>query len=568
MSLYNFRDIGSGQSPAPGTPAESVTVNGVAFESLPGVQTLYTKGRESMSAEVETKALPGNGSILLQRRYPERIITVGFQLTSNSPEQFRERWNRVSRFLNFTNAQIIFADEPDKYYIGTAGEVEQPEPGKLTVKAEFQIVCPDPYKYALEETEVSATKDSDGNARFITYYEGDIPVKPSFEVEFSNFCGHVALSDNNGNMLYFGSPNDASNNTTANQMMDANASYIANSIPKTTEGLYSTEYGLPKYHNPNYSLEKYTALGYYTKEEGNYNINWAKANDYGDNQYDYDKNGVPDGIYVAGPAKKFSTSYYNHIIADVTLKIIFSTMHAVSSVFECTFAKSVSGHLKPCFGFSFINDNINHKITFNFYKGNQNTNDARFKTYTIDYVPYVNINSDFSKETSCYMNIKMGKIGDNFLFQYSLMDAEMNVNKTENIILPTGILSELTDSMNCLNMGWFIEDFPSYVYRCTTYNGGVFWPAVGIVETKLTKFTFSSEDISIPTYFPNSKLEVNVNDAKIVIDKAENQGAGVIGNDWDTFSLQPGDNLIPLSYSDWYTGTKGKAKMKYRAVYL
>ena len=78
-----------------------------------------------------------DGSEYRNSRTISRSITVGYQLLTDSPEDFREKFNALNKILNQKEAKLIFADEPDKYFIGTKSKVGDVKEGQLNVTGEF-----------------------------------------------------------------------------------------------------------------------------------------------------------------------------------------------------------------------------------------------------------------------------------------------------------------------------------------------------------------------------------------------------------------------------------------------
>ena len=76
-----------------------------------------------------------------------------YQLVTQSNEEFREAYNKLGGILNTEDAQLIFRDEPDKYFIGTPSLIEEVEPGRNAVVGELEFLCLDPFKYSVVEYE-------------------------------------------------------------------------------------------------------------------------------------------------------------------------------------------------------------------------------------------------------------------------------------------------------------------------------------------------------------------------------------------------------------------------------
>lgn len=147
--MYTFVDIDEYQTGRL-LPAEAMSYNGTYIENeITGYRTLYTSGRELLVSELQTGEITGiDGARYLGRRRPVRTIKVGYQLIADSPSDFRNKFNKLNSLLATEQVQIIFADEPDKYFIGTKTGNTAIEPGMNAVTGEIEITCTDPYKYS------------------------------------------------------------------------------------------------------------------------------------------------------------------------------------------------------------------------------------------------------------------------------------------------------------------------------------------------------------------------------------------------------------------------------------
>lgn len=179
--IYNFTDTLKRATPGE-LPGEALFINGEAIENLiEGYRTLYVKGRESMSAEIALMEQgKADGSLFNYKRYPERVITVGFQIIAATNEKYRFAFNLLGGILNVTEAQLIFNDELDKFYIGTPGEIDEIEPGANKIVGEFNIVCATPFKYSVEEKSVSVPARTSATEKTFLY-NGTVPTRPRIE---------------------------------------------------------------------------------------------------------------------------------------------------------------------------------------------------------------------------------------------------------------------------------------------------------------------------------------------------------------------------------------------------
>lgn len=239
--MYNFRDVNE-ISEGYILPSEAMKINGEYIESqINGYRTLHVMGREALSPElsyIETGAR--DGSALKSRRYPVRTISVTYQLIADSPAAFRDAFNKLGSILNVENAQLIFNDEPDKFFIGTPAAIGNVDPGKNAVVGEIVIDCLDPFKYSVEEYE--ATTDLDGSSILIDY-NGTYKAYPTLEAEFFNEneagedgetetaltgdgdCGYVAFFNEKEKIIQLGDPDEVDAESYAKSQTLINCTY-------------------------------------------------------------------------------------------------------------------------------------------------------------------------------------------------------------------------------------------------------------------------------------------------------------------------------------------------------
>lgn len=212
MAAYNFIDVNE-VSDGYMLPSEALQINGDYIEFLiDGYRTLNVTGREALSPELthfETGVR--DGSVLQSKRYPARTIIVKYQLVADTPEEFREAYNKLGGILNVENAELIFNDEQDKYFIGTPSLVGSVEPGTNAVVGEIEFFCADPFKYSVVEYE--ATPYSDEGSILIDY-NGTYKAYPTLEAEFiedeagGGDCGYVAFFNESEKIIQLGDPGE------------------------------------------------------------------------------------------------------------------------------------------------------------------------------------------------------------------------------------------------------------------------------------------------------------------------------------------------------------------------
>lgn len=221
--MYEFIDVNE-TSEGGVLPSEALQINGEYIENqISGYRTLNVQGREALSPDVVTfETGVRDGSKLRSKKYPERIITVTYQLKAESSEAFREAYNKLAAILDVEEAELIFNDEQDKFFIGTPCIIGAVAPGLNAVVGEFEILCADPFKYSVLEYE--ARPDLAGSSILIDY-NGTYKAYPTLEAEFYNEtlagavatslgdCGYVAFFNENEKIIQLGDPEEKDTET-------------------------------------------------------------------------------------------------------------------------------------------------------------------------------------------------------------------------------------------------------------------------------------------------------------------------------------------------------------------
>lgn len=191
MILYNFYNL-ERHDPDTGLSAEAVTVDGVTLDqAIPEFTTLQVTGRELVGYDVSTITVGSqDGSRLQKKRREARKLTVKYQIDVETPQRFREVYYQLNRLLSGENKKISFADDPDKYFIGTLTGADTPGGGQLAVTSAFEFTCFDPYAYANTE-DVFKWSDSLTTKQISVGMSGKVAGKTS-PVPHTIYRGHVA----------------------------------------------------------------------------------------------------------------------------------------------------------------------------------------------------------------------------------------------------------------------------------------------------------------------------------------------------------------------------------------
>lgn len=242
--MYEFRDTINAFSDA-ALPSEALQLNGEYIEEkIAGYRTLYVKGREALAPELNTyETGVRDGSVVKSKRFPARTITIGYQLIAETNEDFREAYNELGRLLDVEDAELIFNDEADKFYIGTPVGISDVEAGRNSVTGEIEIFCADPLKYSVEEFEAYPEEDNtvliDYGGTYKSYpilhtdfySEDDTSDDGESDVELTGDgeCGYVAFFDDKENIIQLGNPDEDDGETYPRSQTLSNVSFYKKS---------------------------------------------------------------------------------------------------------------------------------------------------------------------------------------------------------------------------------------------------------------------------------------------------------------------------------------------------
>lgn len=544
--MYNFVDV-TEVSEGAFLPSEALRINGAYIEDIvPGYRTLWVTGREALSPEISTlETGTRDGSAMKSKRYPARKIRVGYQLITESPEAFRTAYNKLAQVLDVDNAELIFNDEADKFFTGTPCAVGDVEHGRCSVTSEFEIICVDPFKYSVEEKEVSPSSlgsDVVVGKVFEIDYGGTYKSFPKLEASFydeeeangdttkeltgNGDCGFVAFICD-GKIVQLGDEDesDAGDTGVISQTLVAQNFNKATSWGSAAKSYWATNSNTVTVD----AVERIGTMAMKQTAEGEY---YLTPSNYG----------AATGLHGASVTRVIPadangdtgaanfTMMYSHKIGigsgGVTEKGCFQALLVDGSGSEKVVVAGV--HIcKP---------NIGSQGELYFYLNNSVVHSQ---------------NIDLSENNPYFGN------GDSV--KTSIIKKEGNTVTFNIAGIKQSFKSEVIEDMKATEITFI---FGQYGSSLPLSNDGLFY----------AKFVKNNQSVwrNVPNKFSAGDVaKVDCRTGEITLNDAPAPEYGALGNDWENFCLTPGENKVVVVYSDWVFDEYAPTfKMKYREVFL
>lgn len=549
--LYDFIDV-YGMQGESDLPAEAVSYDGKWLDKeIPGFRTLSVSGREIMASVIDEKERENaNGSIYKRKRYAARDIKVNYQLIADTAHEFRILYNRLCQILDAEQVQVLFNDEPDKFFIGTKSDIEEVPEGRNSVVASFTIHCTDPLKYSTKL--YSASADSSGTINI--QYNGTAPYYPEIEtIVGSGGTANVTYMNQNGKVIEFGNESstitkkweEEYNQSTPINYNSAKKDVLPRSFFLQGEQNLNKETNLPVYD-----------LG------GIFN---------GVNPMAYGKptaNAARHGIYMAEKlSHDTSKTFWNGSSITWTIpndpKVTDDTSAGYTDWYLWFHSAMVAGSAKQVGYFSISVEDQNHKAiaTMTFLKNNQ-TDKVQVWFHVGDLCATVHddqyLTCNGNKTLNPWLNDDNGyhsirKNGATFTFhlftpekfQYSLYKDTV----AKYITLYVGGLNAKNNDYPLITLNYLKG------IMFTGYHEGV----------KIQKEDTTT--VGVANFFTSgSVVTVDTSQATISVNGVTRNGVSYIGNAWESFQLKNGVNRIRAVMSSWCSGSSHT--VYYREAFL
>lgn len=549
---YEFTD--TTQRAVDWLPSEAMSINGHYIESIiPGYRTLNVAGRELMSTDVTTEEVGRrNGTIYRSKKYPERVITVTYQLMAETNEEFRRYFEKLNNVLNVEQAKLIFADDVDHYFIGTPSEAEDIEPGTNSVIGNFSIICADPFKYSVEE--FIATPGSDGV--FKIDYHGNFPSYPKVMADFYKStsedanakCGYIAFFNERANILQFGKPE-----LTDELLAEAKSIKVKQGSTITSERLITSACT----NITDWTLNSGTVID----EDLYLKTGSLQANPFGtesDTALRPNSYGSGASIWHGPTASRSIPSDSQGVATHTNWSFAFSLRFAATAQNQIgTFQAFVTDGTDYIAGVEVIKQSAgNTKGTIRAYV---NGSGCVREWNNIDLSSY----GAFGSRSKAH-GITIEKSGSTFKFTVGNLTYSYNKATTQKASAVSFYFGSYGSSDPVAELGIYSCKFASDSVTKTWTSG-----TVADIQSWLKKSTvFGTNDILIAdcsnaTVYVKSSYDMSNDDGAI------RQDLGALGNDWERFFLSPGMNKIGTTYSDWMPSGYGPTfRIAYREVFL
>lgn len=584
--MYEFIDTTNHSESTPYLPIEAVSINGFGEESnyieelISGYRTLYTSGREALPLNLATSAVgSADGETIIYANYPSRIITIGFELKAETPQEFREKFNHLNNILSADEADFVFRDEPGVYFTGTPIADITVETGTNTVRGEWQIYCAYPFKRSVAVFEAEPVYEANNaSAAFNINYGGTYPGKPVLVAQFAgaksggNYsedgdCGFVAFADEGDNIIQLGNPD-------AIDVDEFNRATTLINREFTTISSWATSGG-KTYHGNRVIDGSIAATNivdtYWSKGKGQ-TRKFAKPS-YGSNTTAW--HGPIMYAHTAG-ALNFDIALVHRICCNNSKEV---------GSFECG-AYNVEGSVRKLVAGIVIEKTSSGASGVVKYI----VNGVAVGSNTID-LSYYNTNFGYCKRTPIYKtqyyNKKTKKWSDTIAkkkknrggtrqvvstYTYTQSNLNTKIKKVgSKVTFKVGNLSERTFVDSDIDM------IPAHdISFHFAKNKGM--SALHTNAVASVKFTSSPsgayKDVS-NVFTAGDVVEADTFDASVYLKREGTEEGnltpqlGALGNDWEEFSLQKGANTIVATWSDWVNEEyKPTLKILYNEVYL
>lgn len=532
-------------------PSYAPSFDGVYFDgTILGYRTTGVEGRNSyQSSAAELSSEIKDGALFARNVRQPRDLTVKFAITTDSAEELHTSADKLKGMVTHysgdqiekTEFKVIFDDESDKFYKGVITDFTLDNiVDDKNASGQFTIHCADPFKYSVETFTAVGVPNSEDRTVVITVdYDGTLPSYPSLQATCTYNTGFVGFVNQNGKVIQVGLPDEIELIEEESQPSKSEVIFPKTGESDTAFGTvnnvsdFSTKWqvnplgmGDPS-DNVMRVSDKFCTTGtaayggyiagnnVHATDYGNYNEGWhgpvvTRLDSYFEdsNHSSQHRSGTLEFKHAmttgANDYGEFVATLDHHIVEDNTVKRV--------AIAKIVFFKKVKGsNTSTCNLMTYSNTSKGGKLVHYFTFDSGSTGETTKETKVNNAGPATH---------------KITKIDDQIIFE---------INGTPYSYRDTEIRNLTIDGVS----------FAFAKHK----------DVVPISKNLLYSAKFTSHSVTnfkdIPNWFSaGDSIVADASSGKISVNGTTQYGVGALGNDWETFYLSPGINVITCTYSE------------------
>ncbi|WP_270235241.1 distal tail protein Dit [Lacticaseibacillus suilingensis] len=502
--------------------AVTVTYDGVGLDQWLTVSDIQRNVGQARTANL-TKVGTSNGKKFQYISADESTVKVLADINYDLATKRRE----LARVLTKSEPkQLIFSDEPDKYYMAIVADqsalIEDQFHGEITVT----FIVPDGVAHSLT-TKTTSNVGSDGalSDEIIIQNDGTYPVYPVIEATMHSDNGVLTLiNESNGGVLQFGNKSEIDGYTSTRPERVLNIGF--DSDPGGKENVTASNY-------PNYN-----------------GVSGQANQQVGTMQFGKDALGgsamIPvfsnSGVkYWGGPSRVFAVPMNSHGSNTGNLfvlgRVIFDTGVKAAGRTELTLLNGSSVVMEIVVRDS---SSVTDQIVFEQWVGNQMVGSRTLPRSVF--------------KNGQYYQIELYRFSSRLGFEISPV-SKVAAGNTAQLKSTVSIPFSITNTDPIDGVGVWFERWQQTQHSIMTMSDLQFiWTDV--------EYWTDTENL----YEDGDVLTVNTETRQILLNNVLKSDLDRYGNDWDKFKLDPGTNKITMAYSNFATTPTVQAEI--REAYL
>ena len=506
-------------------PESCMSFNGTVLEDLiPGYRTMFVKGRDPLDSNIsEQTNVVIDGSRFVSKKHQTRDLEVNYSLISKTPTAHLRAFNLLKGFLHKKGsteaAKIIFSDEPDVYFVGTVSKITADHVvDNCSSSGVITVHCSDPYKYSVTEYEVDPdpTELASGNVVFLPDYHGTARSYPTLEAQMTGENGYIGYTNQNEKIIQIGNPGDVESTTTkmSNRLIDDEFHTISSDWKQNQAKLvYQTA-------NQNGSYKHYD---FYPASGTKWDVVATNGKGSGTSAKPWHGYGISRTVSAS--------TNWTFTYVPVFWNIVNSALGFMEFSLNDSSGNSVAGII-------YSRNSVGSGYgMIRLYVGGQNL------VETIDKVQFTKNNKYTGIQTGTHaVYASIEKMGDTVTFSLGGCTKKFTKTGLNAVTTVNAFVGDYLTKMDVTNK---YIDYMGFTQHTTA----------------------TKTDIQNP-FGPNNRIKADCGKGEIYINDTLNHGLGALGNDWETFTLEPSENnQIKAVYSDWAQSAP-TFKLRYREVFL